>query len=520
MSLFEIAEWTFAEKAADLVATNPFDPAWRHKERLLLGREATDADDVYAWKPGCGLWGPRSIDTEELILLGERIDAITAAARQRFGADTTASVTELEVYEILAMYRLYCHCAEQLDMAIDSVVKHKQDAGPAVKNIWSQFRREHKDWLQLPGCELPWARRPEHLFACFFTLRRAFYHIFFNIIGRSAAAIRLRSAVWQSVVTHDLRGWGETHYERMRDFPTLITGPSGTGKELVAQAVGRSQYIPFDARKQTFNTDFLEAFQPVNLSALPPLLIESELFGHAKGAFSGAVKDRIGRLEECPPHGAVFLDEAGELTGELQVKLLRVLQTRSFQRVGENQDRSFAGKIIAATNRDLGAEMAAGRFREDLYYRLCADRIETPLLREQLADRPDDLEVMVEFICRRVVGETAAGRLTAEVVAWIEKNLGRAYAWPGNFRELEQCVRSYTLRKDYKPIPRPAAADGVAHACRLLGESILRRDTTYDAIERRLFTEVYARTRNFQEAARLLGIDWRTLRARVKADGG
>jgi transcriptional regulator with AAA-type ATPase domain len=522
MSWFRPVEWTFAEKAVDLVTTNPFEPTWIQKEHDLLGTERGDPEEVYAWKPGWGLWGSHSV-YPEVIGLGDRISRVVEAVRQRVQAGAAGSARELEVYEILAMYQLYCTHGEKLDLIIEAAVKNNQDAGPAIKEAWGEFRRDHKDWLRLPGYSLPWAGRPEHTFACFFTLRRAFYHIFFNIIGCSRPVIRLRSAVWQSVVTHDFRSWGESHYDRMRDFPTLITGPSGTGKELVAQAVGRSQYIPFDARAQAFQIDFLKAFQPVNLSALPPLLIESELFGHVKGAFSGAVKERIGRLEQCPRHGAVFLDEVGELTGELQVKLLRVLQARSFQKVGENRDHLFEGKILAATNRDLGAEMDAGRFREDFYYRLCADRIETPFLREQLADRPEDLRVMVEFICRRVVGEGVAGRLSAEVVAWIESHLGEDYGWPGNFRELEQCVSSYTLRKDYKPLPRPAlpSADGVADACRVLAEHVVRQNTTYAEIERRLFTQVYERTqKNCKEAARLLGIDWRTLRARVKAGGG
>ncbi len=518
MSWFRGDEWMFAEGAADLVTANPFDLSWRQKERDLLGAVTTDNDEVYGWQPGWGLWGARSIYAPETIGLGNRINGVTDGVRQRWQAGETGSVRELQVYETLALYRLYCSCAEKLDLVIDSAVKHKHDGGPAIKEAWDAFRGDHKDWLELPGYNLPWARRPEHVFACFFALRRAFYHIFFNIIGRSGAVIRLRSTIWQSVVTHDLRGWGESHYDRMRDFPTLITGPSGTGKELVAQAVGRSQYIPFDSKKQAFAIDFLDAFQPVNVSALPPLLIESELFGHVKGAFSGAVADRVGRLEKCPREGAVFLDEVGELTGELQVKLLRLLQARSFQRVGENQDRPFKGKIIAATNRDVGAEMDAGRFREDFYYRLCADRIETPFLHEQLADRPEDLQVMVEFICLRVVGAGVAERLTAEVVQWIQGHLGKDYGWPGNFRELEQCVRSYTLRKDYQPIARPPRpADGIANACSVLAETVLRRDTTYADIERRLFTQVYERTNNFQEAGRVLGIDWRTVRAHVKA---
>ncbi len=513
MSLFLLDEWVFAEAAADLVTTNPFDVAWRQKERELFGTEMADVEDVYGWKPGWGLWGPRSIDTAEMRRAGEQMDAVASAVRKRLQAGATGCDRELEVYETLALYTLYVACGENLDLVIDAAVKHKEETAPAIKDIWGPFRRDHKDWLQLPGHTLPWTRRPEHLFACFFALRRAFYHIFFNIVGRSRPAVRLRSAVWQSVVTHDLRGWVDSHYDRMRDFPTLITGPSGTGKELVAQAVGRSQSIPFDAKKQAVAIDFIDAFQPVNLSALPPLLIESELFGHVKGSFASAIRDRVGRLEECSRYGAVFLDEVAELTGELQVKLLRLLQARSFQRVGENQDRWFEGKVMAATSRDLGAEMAAGRFREDFYYRLCADRIQTPFLREQLADRPADLPLMVEFICRRVVGEAAAERLTAEVVAWIESHLGAGYAWPGNFRELEQCVRNVMIRQAYEPVrARPAAPDDPRQA---LAAAVLDGTLTAAELERRYFTLVFAQCGSYQEAGRRLGCNWRTLRRKI-----
>jgi transcriptional regulator with GAF, ATPase, and Fis domain len=311
----------------------------------------------------------------------------------------------------------------------------------------------------------------------------------------------------------------------MRDFPTLITGPSGTGKELVAQAIGRSLYIPFDPAKKAFEFDFLKAFNPVNLSALPPLLIESELFGHVKGAFSGAIDHRVGRLEQCPENGAVFLDECGELTPEIQVKLLRVLQERRFQRVGANEDREFSGKIIAATNRDLAAEMQARRFREDLYYRLCADLIATPSLDEQLADRPEDLDLLVEFACRRVVGEDSAARFSREVVKWIRQNL-RGHTWPGNFRELEQCVRSYTIRKEYHPArlararagegPSQPPGDPVAGACEVLAGAVLDEKTTFEKIKRRLFTLVLAGTPTAKDAARRLGLDYRTVQAWVQ----
>src|SRR5262249_17192229 len=155
------------------------------------------------------------------------------------------------------------------------------------------------------------------------------------------------------------------------------------------------------------------SFYPLNLSALAPTLIESELFGHVEGAFTGAVADRDGKLdgEVCNRYGTGFLHEIGELDQGVQGKLLRGLQRRQFQRLGETEDREFVGKTVAATNCDLAAEMRAGRFREDFYYRLCADHITTPSLREQLAEAPDDLYSLLVFIARKEIGDDEAEAL-------------------------------------------------------------------------------------------------------------
>jgi transcriptional regulator with GAF, ATPase, and Fis domain len=186
----------------------------------------------------------------------------------------------------------------------------------------------------------------------------------------------------------------------------------------------------------------------LHLAALSPTLIESELFGHRRGAYTGALQDRAGWLEVCPADGAVFLDEIGEVSGEIQVKLLRVLQERTFQRLGESETRRFAGKIIAATNRDLAAEMQVGRFRKDFFFRLCSDPIVTPSLADQLEDRPDDLELMVGYIAAGLPG---TGRAFEDLgIRGIRRGLGSNHSWPGNFRELEQCVRILLIQRELR----------------------------------------------------------------------
>src|SRR5260370_742497 len=163
--------------------------------------------------------------------------------------------------------------------------------------------------------------------------------IFRDIIGSWLAAARLRASVWQSIFTHDMRRYQRTLYQRMGDFATLITGPSGTGKELAARAIAQSRYVPFDERRLEFAGDEAASFFPINISALSPTLVESELFGHRRGSFTGAIADRKGWLETRPALGSVFFDELGDLDPTIQVKLLRVIETRTFHPVGDTASR-------------------------------------------------------------------------------------------------------------------------------------------------------------------------------------
>jgi len=317
--------------------------------------------------------------------------------------------------------------------------------------------------------------------------------------------------VWQSLFTRDMRRYRTALYDRMTDIPTLITGESGTGKELVARAIALSRYVPFEARPQSFAADAAAGFFAVNLSALSPTLIESELFGHQRGAFTGAAQDRSGWLETCGRHGAVFLDEIGELDPAIQVKLLRLMQTRLFQRIGETTPRRFEGKVIAATNRDLAQEITAGRFREDLYYRICADWIATPTLREQLADAPDDLRNLLRIVAGRVAGAAEADRLANEVEQWVNAHLGPNYPWPGNMRELEQCVRNILIRGEYRP--RHIGTNGTEE----LAQAVRQATLTAEELLQRYCALVHAQTGSYLETARRLGLDRRTVRTKVSA---
>jgi DNA-binding NtrC family response regulator len=308
----------------------------------------------------------------------------------------------------------------------------------------------------------------------------------------------------------------------MGTFPTLITGPSGTGKELVAQALAKSRYIPFDEKRMAFEEEWEKVFCPINLPALSPTLIESELFGHRKGAFTGAVRDRRGWFEVCQPGGSVFLDEIGDLDPLLQVKLLRVIETRTFQPVGDEKDRKFRGKIVAATNRDLGSAIKEGDFREDLYYRLCSDRIEMPSLHDVLKESPEALSELTLFMAQRLLSDDVseedavaqeAEELACEVEDWIENELGADYEWPGNYRELEQCVRNILIHREYRPMHLSSG-----NAQQTFFAQVKAGELNADQLLRWYCTHVYSQTGNYAETARRLQLDRRTVKAKIDSE--
>jgi transcriptional regulator with GAF, ATPase, and Fis domain len=204
------------------------------------------------------------------------------------------------------------------------------------------------------------------------------------------------------------------------DSTVLITGETGTGKELIARAI----------HKSSKRSD--RAFVSVNCAAIPLSLIPSELFGHEKGAFTGATGRRLGRFE-LAEGGTIFLDEVGELPPETQVALLRVLQEHEFQRVGGNRSIKTNARVIVATNRDLQACIAAGTFREDLFYRLSVFPIEIPPLRE----RREDIPMLVQYFIDRYARKEGKniGRVSKETL-----DLFQTYTWPGNIRELQNVI--------------------------------------------------------------------------------
>lgn len=277
--------------------------------------------------------------------------------------------------------------------------------------------------------------------------------------------------------------------------PVLVTGESGTGKELVAQAVHRAS-----GRRELL---------AVNCGAIPDQLLESELFGHVKGSFTGATGDKRG-LFQAADGGTLFLDEIGEMPLALQPKLLRVLETGEVRRVGEVRSSRYDVRIVAATNRDLAAEVEEGRFREDLYWRLRVLQLEAPPLRE----RPTDVPLLVAEYLRRA-GETRLGRKTVSPAA---VELLSEHHWPGNVRQLLNTLEAVLV---FAPGPEIGPGDLPEEIRRASGNREVIRPAaaaglTLAELERDYIFEVLRRTAgNKTRAAELLGIPRRTLYRRL-----
>ena len=281
------------------------------------------------------------------------------------------------------------------------------------------------------------------------------------------------------------------------DVAVLLRGESGTGKGVLARALHAMS--PRHARP----------FVVVNCPTLSEELLASELFGHAKGAFTGAVRDQPGRVEAAEG-GTVFLDEIGEISPALQAKLLRFLQEKTFERIGENVTRTADVRIVAATNRDLDAEVRAGRFREDLLYRLNVLEVPVPPLRERREDVLTLARGFVAFFGR------AARRSGLELSPAAEKAL-LAYPWPGNVRELRNAIERAVILSSGQVLEPESFPERIA--TQASGGVSLGGDFTIEEIEKEHTLRVMARTETLEDAARILGIDASTLWRKRKKYG-
>lgn len=379
---------------------------------------------------------------------GSEIGAAIRTVTQRLAALESSGCGDLPSYsgedrehlKFTHLFDAYYRSADRFDEHILDQVK---SGGEEVLPI--EFARKALADLERRGFSPPEAER---YFALFFQLRRAFHFVDRSLIGVSDCMRNLRERLWNNVFTSDLRTYDAHLSRRMEDFSTLLLGETGTGKGSAAAAIGRSGFIPFKRRQGRFAESFTRAFVSVNLAEFSEPLIESELFGHQKGAFTGAIDRHVGVLASCSPHGSILLDEIGDIPVSIQIKLLRVLQERSFTPVGSRTPARFHGRVIGATNRSQDSLRGEGGLRDDLYYRLCSDEIVVPPLRTRLREEPRELELLVAGVLERLL-DADVPELAASIASALVRDLPLDYAWPGNVRELEQAIRRVLLDGAY-----------------------------------------------------------------------
>jgi len=458
-------------------------------------REAIDTR-IAGLFPGTRVEGLIDATLREVSAQLEAIDPSGAPHINRVEEKDGSLVENALVFEFFYLFR------ERFDALI-----HKQiDAGDTSLSV--PFADEAHAFFLARGFT---TKQFGHYMALCYQLRRAFLLIRDSLVGESRAMRHLRRDLWNNVFTHDIGLYARYLINRMEDFSTLILGETGTGKGTAAIAIGRSGHIPFDPVRKAFTESFTRTFVSLNLSQYPEALLESELFGHKKGSFTGAVEDHKGVLERCSPNGAIFLDELGEIAPHTQIKLLQVLQERQFTPVGSHLKTRFNGRVIAATNRPFEEITGNEGFRDDFFYRLCSDIITVPPLRVRIEEDPSELTTLLNHTVKRMVGKESP-EYTDMVREVIDRQLGAHYPWPGNVRELEQCTRRVLIKKSYllsQKTEEASLTESLTHGIRH-GEMDLKSLTCgYCAM-------LYKRHGTYGDVARITGLDRRTAKKYIK----
>jgi DNA-binding NtrC family response regulator len=406
-----------------------------------------------------------------------------------------------DLIRIALLHDSYDRCYPQFD---DLIIKQigTEHSDPTVP-----FAGETLRMLRRRGFSEADSRR---YFSFYYQLRRAWYFINDGLIGQSKAMETLRSHLWRSLFTSFPTLYEKVLWDRMEDFSTFLVGETGTGKGTAAAAIGRSGYIPFDEKKLCFAESFTSNFIEINLSQFPESLIESELFGHRKGAFTGAVENHRGIFARCSPHGSIFLDEIGDVSIPIQIKLLKVLEERSFSAVGGHDKLHFNGRIVTATNKSLKDLNQERTFREDFYYRLCSNVIRVPTLRQQLYEDSSSLESLLAHTIQRIAGQPVP-ELLDTVLQTLEREVGPDYHWPGNVRELEQAVRSILLTMHYRP-----GSGEAAHLTEILHQAIEREKLSAQELVASYCTILYEKYGTFEKVARITKLDPRTVKKHIR----
>jgi two-component system response regulator HydG len=481
-------DWFFFEQVARASFANPFGETRNDLDRSIGGV------------------APGSSDAEIIQAAVDKVAARVADMAKNGKAGLLShDGSRRELVRLVFLFHVFHRYTDQFDELIQDQLKNgdmpcRVEFAQAVLTELRAFGFTEADSLRYLGI--------------FYQLRRAYYFIRQGLVGNSPSMKALRKHLWDCVFTHDM-GWFEGQFwDRMEDFSILLLGETGTGKGSAAAAIGRSGFIPFDPDKNSFTESFTRNFVAINLSQYSEGVLESEMFGHRKGAFTGAVDNHEGLFSRCAPHGVIFLDEIGDARIPVQIKLLQVLQERVFFPVGSHEARRFSGRIVAATNRPLEELRENGKFRNDLYFRLCSDEIVLPTLRQRLQEDPQEFELLLASIVSRLYGEMSSSRIVA-LRDILLRDTGANYQWPGNVRELQQAVKRVILTGRYER--ERAQQRKVKSVSNRLTAGI--NDARFDAqtLLAEYCASLYHRFGTYEEVARITKLDRRTAKKYVHA---
>jgi hypothetical protein len=384
------------------------------------------------------------------------------------------------------LFYIYSNYVEKFNIFIE---KQKKTTSTLKLDFYKEIEDDFKKF------NIPPADYAHHI-AMFYQLRRAFYFIDSFLKGNSDSIKLVKQEIWNCIFTSTLELYNDQLWNKMEDFSLLITGPTGTGKSIIAKIIGYSSYIKFNTHTQCFETSFLNMFRSINLTEYSSSLLESELFGHEKGAFTDAINEKEGIFENTTPAHCIFLDEIGETPLFTQIKLLRVLQDRSFYKVGSITPVTFKGRIIGATNKSLNELTDPKVFRQDFFFRLSSNVIKLPSLQAQLQENPADISDFITHITMYVL-KSPSSQLIKSITTQITKSLAN-YTWPGNVRELEQAIRRIILTKSYNP-----------H--NYIKNPLLKEITAQEHLSKYI-KQLYDKHKSYSKVAKILNIDNRTVK--------
>lgn len=418
-------ERNFLSRIQKIVFNNPYSEGCRQACREFSNGKISQPDEIL---------GSAASQTDQLL---GRLKGEAGLGLVQYGEDD----------RWLLHHGVLFICYHRFSRSLDKLIEEQfRQAG---RNVKVPFAGEAIGIMTRAGMSAEIAQR---CFGFFYQLRRARYFLDKTLIGDCPSVVSLRHDLWNTIFTHDFTLYEQFLWESVKTVSTVFVGETGSGKETAARAVACSGFVPFEEKTMTFVEPFTDFFRHVRLAQHSGVRLESELFGHQKGAYSEAVENYQGVLSRCSPYGVIYLDDILQMPEPVQAKLASVLHNRTFTAVGSHSQQTFAGRVMASSRQSSKQLLASGQLREDVFYQLCVNEIYIPPLRQRFKEVPAEFELMIRHVLRQFTGQES-DILVGRVVDSMHDHVRPGYEWPGNFSEVEQIVKKILLVKNYESRP-------------------------------------------------------------------